>query len=692
MKNFLLEIGTEELPSGYIEPALLGLSSLLTHHLQSSRIPFGQVHVFGTPKRLALRITDLADNQDAIVHRIMGPPEQISFDVHGTPTLAAQKFADRVGIPVQSLQLMNTEKGRYVFAEKSETGQPTTQILQQCLPELIQKIPFPKTMKWATLSIMFARPIISILALHGETLIPFQLGNISSDQFTFGHRFMKHGKCLVSNADDYEQVLGSAFVIADIPTRKQMIATEIEKLARDTGGTVLSDLPLLDTVTHLVEYPVVGRGRFHTDYLELPKEVLITAMREHQRYFAVIDNKQELLPNFIVVNNTQATDMAVVIHGHERVLKARLSDAMFFYQADVNTSFDTWVSQLKGVLFQAQLGSMYEKQQRVQQIGDYLCNQINVNQHIKANVLRAACIYKADLQSQMVYEFPKLQGIMGRIYAFKANESSEVAQAIEEHYRPVFSGGALPESLCGAMLAIADKMDTLCGCFSVDLMPTGTSDPYALRRHTIGLIQIILNQGFSFSLTQLVHVALSLFIPDTTPVFETKKQQVIDFIKGRIVFLLEEQGLAKDMVQAVTAVSIEPVPLVFEKVKALEYVKSNLDFASLAIVFKRVVNIIKKEPVQKEISIDPSLFMNPCETNLYQAFCQVKGSVVEMIQHNNLVESLMRMASLKEPIDIFFNEVLVMTDDLAIRNNRLCLLQMISELFECIADFSKIST
>jgi len=457
---------------------------------------------------------------------------------------------------------------------------------------------------------------------------------------------------------------------------------------------VLQDDELLNVVTNLVEYPAPVAGRFDKGYLEVPDEILINSMREHQKYFAVTDANGHLLPCFIAVNNTRAKNMQLVAKGHERVLRARLEDARFFYRSDIKFSPDTWVEKLKGVLFQAKLGSMYEKTERVEKIAGYLAGAISGDPEIKKQALRAARLCKADLVSHVVGEFPKLQGVMGRIYAMNAGEERNVALAIEEHYRPIYSGGALPETMVGAIVGLSDKIDSICGCFSAGLIPTGASDPYALRRQGIGIIQIMLDKKLSFSLKSLIEKSLLLFDINKADERKNTADKVYQFLQNRMSHLLTEQGYSKDVVSAVINVSADHVPDVWNRAGALEKLKTAPDFEPLAVAFKRVVNIIKKSVPENAAGImagvDEKLFEKECESALFAAYRDVESRVSENLQKGDYERALLDIASLKNPVDTFFDGVLVMADDKDVRNNRLALLGSISGLFALFADFSKI--
>ncbi|MBU1169245.1 MAG: glycine--tRNA ligase subunit beta [Proteobacteria bacterium] len=691
MNDLLLEIGSEEIPAGYIEPALLALASDVTQRLKDARITHGAVNTYGTPRRLSILIENLADRQAALTTEMMGPPEKVGVDGEGQFTVPAKKFAEKLGIGIDEIQVKETEKGRYLFGLKTEETHDTRDVLARILPEAVLKLPFPKTMRWADLDIHFARPIQSVLALLGNAVVPFTVGDIKSCTTSRGHRFMSPALIDMKQPSDYISCLEKAHVIVDISARKRLVREEIAKAATQVRGKILDDEDLVNIVANLIEYPVVVVGSFDEALLELPDEVLITAMREHQKYFAVIEESGGLMPHFVVVNNTRTKDMAVVTRGHEKVLRARLADARFFYQGDLKERGEDRLLRLKGVLFQAKLGSMYDKTLRIEALTAYLADMAGATD-IEDQAIKAARYCKSDLVSQVVVEFPKLQGLMGRIYATKEGEHDLTARAIEEHYRPVASGARLPESVTGALVALADKIDTICGCFSAGLIPTGASDPYALRRQTIGLIQIMVEKDFCFSLTALIEKSLSFY--GERPTSETEKivSDVYEFIKNRMEYLLVEEGYSRDVTVAVTSVSIDAIPNVKRRVKALESLKNKDGFEPLAVAFKRVVNIIRKTERTQAQTVSEDRFESPSESALYESLNAVTGRVGQYLETGDFDCALTEIATLRAPVDTFFDDVMVMAEDEALRNNRLALLSGIADLFANIADFSKIST
>jgi glycyl-tRNA synthetase beta chain len=694
MNRLLVEIGTEEIPAGYIQPALNAFSAILVKKMADARIEHGDVKTFGTPRRLAIMISDVAPKQLSLSVEMMGPPERIGMDENGKLTVAAQKFAEKTGVPASQLKVRETEKGRYVYAVKTERGRASKKVLAEMLPEAILSVPFPKSMRWADLTIAFARPIHNIAALLGGEVIPFCVGNVRSSRNTFGHRFMKPGKIKLASPDDYLSRLSEAWVLADHDERVKILKNQMAQAVAAVNGRVIEDEELVETVSHLIEYPAAVIGRFDDAFLELPKEILITAMREHQKYFAVEDHQDQLMPYFVAINNTKARDMNLVTKGHERVLRARLSDARFFVATDLKTSLDDQVEKLKSVLFQAKLGSMHDKTCRIEQLSGWLAKAEGTADNQIQAIARAAYLCKADLVSHAVIEFPKLQGIMGRVYALKQNEATAAASAIEEHYRPTYAGGPLPETLEGAVLCIADKLDSICGCFSVGLIPTGAADPYALRRQANGIILVALKNRFSFSLSAMIRESLAMFGHPNDSDIALMTEKIVEFFKGRMASLLEAEGVSRDAVAAVLAISTDTIGGVWEKAHSLQKLKSAPDFPVLATAFKRVVNIIRKADTSETgaQTVQPSLFEHASEKALLEKFQAVQQTVLAHIKQGEIDRAFADIAAMRESVDRFFDDVMVMAEDVNIRKNRLALLGQIAGLFDLLADFSKIST
>ena len=691
MNKLLIEIGTEEIPAGYIIPALGSFKDKILLALDKSRIDHGEPRILGTPRRLVLMVEDVGDMQKAKTSTVTGPPERVGFDENGNPTIAAEKFASKAGVSLDQIKVEATQKGRYLTAVIEEKCESSVSILEGLLEKEILSIPFPKRMRWGSLSISFARPIITLVGLLGKKILDFKVGNIKSSPYLLGHQFMHPGKQKIESADQYVAVAESAGIIPDIEKRKAALTQAIETCAKDHHAQILKDDELVNIVTNLVEFPFPIVGRFDDEFLEVPDEVLITAMREHQKYFALTDENGNLKPLFIAVNNTKAKDMALVARGHEKVLRARLSDAKFFYEVDCKSSLDEFALKLKNVTFQEKLGSVYEKTLRISNLTQYLVEEAAYDDKdvLKQNVKRAAQICKADLVSQVVIEFTKLQGVIGRAYALNAGEKEDVAFAIEQHYRPVYSGGRLPENSTACLLAIADKLDTICGCFSVDLIPTGGADPYALRRQGIGIIQIMLEEKMGFSLTSMIDQGLAAYMDDAQK-REEISLKIKDFFKNRMINILTDMGFSKEAVNSALWASFENLPDVVLRVKALDSLRKDPDFEPLSITFKRIENILKKTERKEELAVDESLFEDHCETGLFEAVKEVRQMVNGLIQEGKYDKALSNIATLRPKVDTFFDDVMVMAEDTKLRQNRIALLSSVSGLFKNIANFSKI--
>ncbi len=698
-ETLVLEIGLEEIPAGYIEPALKALADSLSQVLDKARVDHSPPRVYGTPRRLAVMMESVAKKQKPLESRLMGPPARVAFDENGVPAVPAVKFAEKAGVDVKKLTRVTTPKGEYVCAVVKEKGGPTKEILAKALPDIISGIVFPKSMRWADLPLSFARPFHTILALLGKSVIPFTLNGVKSGRAVHGHFFMQPKKISIKDPGDYLGALKDAMVVADMEKRKHMTAQGIARVAQELGGEVISDPALLDMVTNLVEHPFPVGGRFDPEYLEVPREVLITAMAGHQKYFAVADENADLMPCFVAVNNTRVKDISLSAQGHERVLRARLDDARFFFKADCEQSMDLWVEKLSGIVFQEKLGTVLDKVTRVKALAEFLAENALpvVKKDLAGHVSRAAQLAKADLVSQVVVEFPKLQGVMGRVYAQRAGEPGPVCQAIEEHYRPTHSGGELPETLEGALVSVADKMDTLCGCFLVGLIPTGTADPYALRRQAIGILQILSDQGISFSVSRIIEKSLGLQSARTNESDTIQaREKVLSFFSLRMSRMLVDQGFSKDIVAAAMALPLEDVPLLKRRVSALEGLKQLPDYQELAVGFKRAVNIVrqareKKIPIPDGASVKPALFEKDCEGALWDAYVSINKKVDDLLLKGDVEKALQSVAGLRSPVDDFFDGVMVMADDEKIKQNRLVLLSKIEKLFARFADFSRMA-
>ena len=683
-KEFLLEIGTEEIPSRFINPALEKMKDLFTALLAAGRVVSrGDMKVYGTPRRLVLYVPEMDERQADISKEVIGPPKKIAFDAEGKPTKAATVFAEKNGILVSDLAFKTTDKGEYVVARMDEKGGDTAEWLRQALPGFILSIPFPKTMRWMDKDIRFARPIHWMLALWGGSVVPFELGGIRSNSLSRGHRFMSPGAFLVKDFKSYLSQAEPNYVVLDPEVRKQRIITQIQDLARSYSGTVLDDPGLVDEVANLVEYPVAVMGTFSKEYLRVPKEVLIMAMREHQRYFSVVRPDGNLLPCFITISNTRAEDMEIVRAGNERVLAARLSDAAYFFDHDVKQPLAARVEGLKKVTYQEKLGTTFDKTLRVKALAAHLAGLFSANVHVAE---RAAELCKADLLTGMVGEFPKLQGVMGRHYALMSGEDPRVADAILEHYLPRFAGDKLPETLEGVCVGIADRIDTITGCFSVGLIPSGSEDPYGLRRQSVAILNMLLERGLRLSLADLIAgacKAYGLSNQEKTRV----GSDILDFFRQRLAGILASEGIRSDVVDAALSVGFDDPLIGREKVRALDGLRMSEDYQPLVTALKRAGNILPKDFAG---TVKKGALILDAEKNLNDAFSEIKDRVKDKTAKLDFRGALADIASLRKPVDAFFDTVMVMDKDAEVKSNRLALLAGVTGLFAGIADFSRL--
>jgi glycyl-tRNA synthetase beta chain len=693
-KELILEIGTEEMPASFIEFALSDLKEGARKKLEGAALNFKEASTYATPRRLTLRVSGLADKQEDQTKEAYGPPVNIAYDDNGKPTKPALGFAKSQGVDIKDVVRVKRDRGEFLAVVKEFKGQKTEKLLKEILPDLILSIPFRKSMRWGDGEITFARPIRWVLAVYGGKTVTFDLGGVSSSSKSYGHRFMHPGAFKVTGWDDYNEKLENGYVILDQDRRKSDIIKGVNTLAKNIGGKIAQDEELLETVTNLVEYPLVLKGDFEKEFLELPREVLISVMKNHQKYFPVTSakNKTKLLPHFIFVCGTPVKDNRVVVKGNERVIRARFTDARFFFDEDKRSPLGDKVDELKGMVFLSNIGSYFDKAERLKLLASSIAKNIDFKGSIK-DIETAAWLSKADLATQMVFEFPELQGIMGKYYAELCGEKKEVAKAIEEHYMPVSRDGELPGSDIGSIVSIADKADTISACFISGLIPTGTQDPYALRRQAIGIINIILERGYHLSLCDLFEVSLNTITKQTKTKLKEPKENVFssisDFITERFRNVMISEGYSQDVVDAVVSVELDDIVEAQRKIEALSEFRKAPDFVALGIAFKRVVNIVKDHTRTK---VKESLFLESVEKELYDSFNKVREKVDSEISVKNYEKSLSLMKDLKEPVDKYFEGVMVMDKDPDLKKNRLSMLSHIRELFFKIADFSKLST
>jgi len=685
--SLLFEIGTEEIPSGFNAPALDFIRSRVSQRFSEIQLDYDSLNVFGTPRRLAFLATGIGDKLPDMVEKKMGPPKRAAFDEKGNPTKAGLGFATNAGVDISEVAIEQTPKGEYLCVTRTIPGKPTVEVLPEILEDLIGRIPFAKTMRWSNPDVRFARPVHWILALFGDSVLPVSFGNITSGRITYGNRFMTDGVIEVTSPDQYEELLEAGYVIPDVEKRKNLIWNSIVEHAKEIDAQV-TDRDLLDEVVNLVEYPHVIVGGFDTSFLELPAEVLVTVMKHHQRFFPLYTNdaRPGLRPYFCAVSNIVPKDDAIVRRGNERVLKARLDDGKYFFTEDLKVPIEEYAQRLKDVIFHKDLGTSFEKVERFTCTALYLADILAPGK--KDKVKEAAYLSKADLNSLMVCELPELQGIMGREYALHQGHDPEVSRAIHEHYLPTSAEDDLPADIIGDLVGMADRIDTICGCFGIGLIPSGTSDPYALRRQTIAIENILLTKGYRISISRLIDQALSQLKDKLKRDAVEVKRDVISFFKSRFVAILQTRGIPGDVIEAVLRDFDDPLDT-FMRAQAIGSVKTQPWFDSICAASKRVENILKKVEAAPEIAED--LFAQEEEKELYRSFKEVENSFISLVAEGEYTPALKLLAGLKDPIDQFFDKVLVMAEDITIRNNRIALLKALVGLFDRIAQFSKIS-
>lgn len=685
--EFLLEIGTEEIPASFIPPATDSFCDLFAKTLGSARISFGSIEWYATPRRLIFRALDVAAMQASVDLEKIGPARSSAFDENGNPTKAAEGFAKSQGVEVADLVIVKTPKGEQVAVRKMEKGRPTRDVLAEQLPGLMEKISFPKTMRWMDQDVRFARPVHWIVALFEGQEISFAFGNITSGNLTRGHRFTHPGSFPVSGFEDLRNSLEYHGVFIDPGARRAEIERRVNELAASAEFKVFEEPELLDEVTYLVESPFPVMGKFSSDFLELPASILITCMKKHQRYFSVQDKAGRITNRFIAVNNTPVRNPGFSVEGHQRVLKARLEDARFYFKEDRKLPLFDRLESLKGVVFHSKLGTAYEKVQRFTAIAVMLAERFAPDK--VEQVRRASLLCKCDLETGIVYEFPELQGIIGSYYAKMDGEPEEISTAVREHYLPAYAGDSLPKEMVGALVSVADRIDTIAGCFAVGLIPTGAADPYALRRNVLGIIQILIDMDKPLDLPWLIHESVKLIGSKRNRDAAQVEADVLEFFRTRFVNFHTSRDFPLDVVEAAVRARFDDVVDARRRVEALDHWKTRSDFDAIIVGFKRVVNILKNtEPA----SFSPNHFEDAEEKQLFSAFQDVTAKAAPLIEAGEYGKALEAIADLKAPIDTFFDKVMVMVEDEKLRNNRLGLLRTIAEFFGKIADFSFIGS
>lgn len=711
MEKLLFEIGTEEIPAKFMPGILKQLKELAAAKMQELRIPFEDITVYGTPRRMAFIADGVAETQADVVVEAKGPSVKIAY-VSGAPSKAAQGFARGQGVDVKDLVV----RDNYVYAVKHLAGQPVVELLPGLLMDILTSLSFPKTMRWADYEFRFVRPIRWMVALFGDQIIPVEICGVKSGKFSMGHRFMQQslkaaaesqgllsaalskvgnkvysalagvkGAVEIPSAGDYKKVMYDNFVMVDQDERRALILQQIKDLAAQNGGEAEINEDLLEEVNYLVEWPTALCGKFEEKFLSLPKECIITPMREHQRYFPVLDEDCNLLNKFITVRNGGSEHLDIVTHGNERVLRARLSDAEFFFNEDRATKLEDRLEKLKTVSFQEGLGNMYDKSERLVKMAEMLRFAINTPVD-EEELRRCALLCKTDLVTGMVIEFTELQGVMGREYALLDGEKPEVATGIFEHYLPRFAGDALPATTIGRIVGIGDKLDNICATFSRGLAPTGSQDPYALRRQALGVINILLDANYHISLAKII--AGTLYLLDIKPE-ETGKlvPQIMEFFKQRLRNLLMDQGIRYDVIDAVFADkrNDDMVDLAVRCKALAAYVEAG-NAEPLVQVSVRVSNLCKK--IEKEVAISGALFKDESENKLHEVVAAVSKEIIPEIVLYDYAAVLKAGEKVIEPVNAFFDNVMVMDEDENVKNNRLAMLEEVRGIVNAVGDLS----
>ncbi|MGE7272197.1 glycine--tRNA ligase subunit beta [Brevibacillus panacihumi] len=683
-RDLLLEIGLEEMPARFVAQAAEQFKEKVEKWLAQERLPFEQIASYETPRRFAVLVSGLAERQPDRNEEAKGPARKIAQDEAGNWSKAAQGFARSNGVAVEDLYYKEVNGVEYVHARKSEAGKATQELLPQ-LSDAIAGMNFPKNMRWGANDLKYLRPIRWMVALFGEELIDLEIAGVHSGRVTRGHRFL--GKDVeLAHPGEYVGKLAEQYVVVNPDERRATIVEQIRRMEEEQGWKIPMDEGLLDEVVHLVEYPTALYGTFEEEFLSIPREVLVTSMREHQRYFPVEDPSGQLLNHFVTVRNGDSRALENVAKGNEKVLRARLSDARFFYEEDQKLTIESCLKRLESIVFHEELGTIGDKVRRVRKTAAQIGAKLQISPAEAQQVDRIAEIAKFDLVTNMVGEFPELQGIMGEDYARKANESEVVARGVFEHYLPRFAGDQMPSSAQGAIASIADKLDTIVGCFAIGIVPTGSQDPYGLRRMAAGIVSILIERDWALSLDQLWDAALATYSEQgvNKRTAEEVKKDLIDFFALRLKNVLQENGVRYDVVDAVLSADLTLVPAVLAKAKALMAAVAAEDFKLIVEQFNRVNNLAQKATAD---DVKEDLFAEQVERDLFQAYRAVLQETEGLADQEKVLAAL---GKLREPIKNFFDQVMVMAEDQAVRANRLGLLLRLSRLIFSYADFAKL--
>lgn len=689
-KNLLLEIGLEEMPAHVVWPSIKQLEEKVSKFLAENSLTFESIETFSTPRRLAIRVTNIPDRQEDVQEEVKGPAKKIALDAEGNWSKAAEGFVRGQGLTTDAITFRELNGVEYVYVTKYIHGKESKEVLTGLL-DVVKSMNFPTMMHWGDTMFEYVRPIHWIIALLDEEVIPFELLDVQTGRTTEGHRFLGD-QVELADPSEYEAKLEEQFVIADAHKRQQMIVAQIEEIAEKNNWVIDLDPDLLEEVTNLVEYPTAFVGDFEERFLSVPEEVLVTSMKEHQRYFEVRNQAGMLLPHFISVRNGNSVKLDNVIKGNQKVLAARLEDGEFFFEEDKKLSIDDCVEKLKNVTFHEKIGSMYKKMQRVGLISQVIGKRIGLSEEELTDLQRASEIYKFDLVTNMVGEFPELQGIMGEKYALLKGEKPAVATAIREHYLPISAEGNLPQTTIGAVLAIADKIDSVLGFFAVGMIPSGSNDPYALRRQTYGIVRIVEAQGWTFPFTDMQGAIVDAINEDVLDYgihFNRDQKEFIEFFKGRIRQRLQMYNVRHDIIDAVVDSHQDDLVQVFNTAKILDQHLTDEHFKEAMEALTRVINLTKKvDPSVITFKVDQKLFENDTEKELYDAVKEAEDEFA----NQSMAENYQTLTNLRPVIERYFNETMIMVDDEKVRDNRLNQLAIIARMANALASLDKIIT
>lgn len=687
-RNYLLEIGVEELPASYIDNALKQMKNHASKLLKEEKVAYEKIDLYATPRRLSMILSELEDNRSIEEIKVKGPTKRISFDDEGNPSKALMGFMRSQAIDESSIVIEDFKGEDYVYALVKKEPKPIEEIIKSNMANLIKNINFPKTMRWGGKNLRFARPIRWIVSLLDDKVIEFELEGIPVSNRTKGHRFLGKDNIVIDNVENYKELLKENYVILDQNERREIIKFDSERLVKEKGCHIIKDDYLLNEVTYLVEYPTPLIGRIKEEFLQLPPDVIITPMKEHLRYFPVVDDKNKLTPYFITIRNGDDQHIDIVTKGNEKVLGARLQDAKFFFEEDTKENIESFVDKLKNITFQEQLGTLYDKTLRIQKLSDKIASFLEVGDKTQKHLKRASYLSKADLASKMVIEFTELQGKMGMEYAQKSGENEIVSLAIYEQHLPKYSGDKLPTTTAGSILSIADKLDTIAGLFAIDIKPTGSQDPFALRRSALGITNIIIDKKLNFPLSEIIDYALYIYVEENGLAFDYNKikKEVLDFFKERFRHILLDLGVRYDLIDAVLNSSTDDIYDLKIRIDKVDEWLKDKDSEGILNSFNRISTLAEKT---KSTDVKRDL-LEKDELQLYDEYNAIEERLETAILKKEYNKALDILASLTKTIDNYFENVMVMVENEDLRENRLSLLRKIYKSMLMVCDLSKI--